>query len=100
MECGRVLGCHDNKVIEYDPQTLSPLGIVVEDLTEKEIRVVNGGKVLVVLDKGDEGLESLEVVQPNADGSYWVRFQRNKKQRLDEKMREEMAKTALEKGRL
>ena len=68
MECGRVLGYHDCTLLEYDPVTLGPLGIVKEGLEGKEIRVVNGGRVLVVMDKGDEGMDSLEVIQPNADG--------------------------------
>ena len=45
MDCGRVLGCHDGKLLEYDSETLAPLGIVVEELKDKEIRVVNKGKV-------------------------------------------------------
>lgn len=57
MDCGRVLGCHDGKLLEYDSQTLAPLGIVIEDLKDKEIRVVNGGNVLVTLDKGDGSME-------------------------------------------
>ena len=29
MACGRVLGVHNNMLLEYDPSTLAPLGLVV-----------------------------------------------------------------------
>ena len=94
MADGRVLGTHDGMLLEYDSVTLAPLGIVLEsqDLKNKEIRVVNDGNVLITIDKEKNDVDSLKVVQPNADGSYWRRFQRNKKQRLDEKKRLEIAK--------
>ena len=28
MSCGRVLGMYDGRLIEYDPSTLAPLGLV------------------------------------------------------------------------
>jgi hypothetical protein len=34
----------------------------------------------------------MEVIHPNDDGSYWRKFQRNKRLRLEEKAREEVAK--------
>ena len=89
MSCGRVLGCHDGMLLEYDSETLSPLGVVREDLEGKEVCLLEGGEVLVVKDKGGRGFE---VVQPNDDGSYWRKFQRNKLVRMREKEREEVAK--------
>ncbi|GMI06776.1 hypothetical protein TrLO_g8057 [Triparma laevis f. longispina] len=96
MECGRVLGLHDNKLFEYDEMTLSPLGIVVDDLEGKEVIVADEGRVLILRDEGCEDLSSLHVVQPNEDGSYWKRFQGNKLRRMEEKKRIDIARRIVE----
>lgn len=54
MSCGRVLGMHDNKLLEYDEKTLSPLGIVVEDLEGKEVIVADEGSVVILREEGKE----------------------------------------------
>ena len=45
MSCGRVLGVYDGRLIEYDPSTLSPLGLVVgqDELEGKRIVVIGSG---------------------------------------------------------
>ncbi len=99
MEGGNVLGCHDGMVIEYDEGTGSPLGVVVKDLEDKEVVVGDGGRVLMLMKKGatpEEKLDTLEVVQPNRDGSYWRRWQANKKERLEQKERVEFARKWIE----
>lgn len=103
MADGKVLGLHEGQLVEYDAETLSPLGVVVtkEQLTakntngqnskprSKEVLVVQNKSTLVLVD--DETRET-QVIHPNADGSYWRKFQRNKKIRLEEKAREEVAR--------
>ncbi|GMI04771.1 hypothetical protein TrVE_jg9395 [Triparma verrucosa] len=96
MSCGRVLGMHDNKLLEYDEKTLSPLGIVVEDLEGKEVIVADEGSVVILREEGCNDLSSLHVVQPNADGSYWKRFQGNKLRRMEEKKRIDIARRIVE----
>jgi hypothetical protein len=85
-------------LLEYDAAPLSPLGVVVGDLGGKEVVVTGGGKVLMIVKKGASGkemLSTLQVVQPGEDGSYWVKFQRNKRVRLEEMEREEEARAFL-----
>lgn len=128
MKDGRVLGLHQGQLIEYDAETLSPLGIVLtqKDLTshgrsssvqgndpnskeserggegrrkhshQKQVVVVENGTVLALVDENspDES-QRIQVVHPNDDGSYWRKYQRNKKVRQEEKAREEMAKSWL-----
>ena len=107
MADGKVLGLHEGQLVEYDAETLSPLGVVVtkEQLAAKpsaghgdettgpprtkEILVVQNKSTLVLV---DDETQDVEVVHPNADGSYWRKFQRNKKIRLEEKAREEVAR--------
>lgn len=74
MPCGRVLGMHNGQLIEYDPSSIAPLGLVIcaDELVDKKIGVINSEVVL--LDKKD-GLVS--IVRPNDDGSYWRRFDRD-----------------------
>lgn len=90
MKDDKVIGLHEGQLVEYDAETLSPLGIVVnkETLGDREVLLVQNGTALVLADKvsGD-----VEVVHPNEDGSYWRKFQRNKRVRLEEKAREEIA---------
>jgi hypothetical protein len=95
MADGKTLGVHDGQLVEYDAETLSPLGIVVEKerLHGREVVVLEGGEVLVLVGRQLEGLEPLvEVVHPNDDGSYWKKLQRNKAIRQAEKAREKLAK--------
>lgn len=98
MADGRVLGVHEGQVIEYDAETLSPLGIVVdkEQLRGREMVVVGEGQALILV----SSLEALskettegdyEIIHPNEDGSYWRRRQRNKLVRQREKEREKIA---------
>mmetsp|Transcript_13644 Transcript_13644/g.38397 ORF Transcript_13644/g.38397 Transcript_13644/m.38397 type:complete len:686 (-) Transcript_13644:468-2525(-) len=103
MADGKVLGLHEGQLVEYDAETLSPLGVVVtkDQLTAKitddedtesrtkEVLVVQNKSTLVLV---DDKTRETEVVHPNADGSYWRKFQRNKKIRLEEKAREEVAR--------
>ena len=100
MADGKVLGLHEGQLVEYDAETLSPLGVVVkkdqlaavdEDggSRMKEVLVVQDSSTLVLV---DDKTRELEVIHPNADGSYWRKFQRNKKIRLEEKAREEVAR--------
>mmetsp|Transcript_33909 Transcript_33909/g.79838 ORF Transcript_33909/g.79838 Transcript_33909/m.79838 type:complete len:355 (-) Transcript_33909:109-1173(-) len=94
MADGRTLGVHGGQVVEYDAETLSPLGIVVEKerLLGREVVVVNEGEALVLIDNRAEGVPPLvEVIHPNDDGSYWLRLQRNKRVRQAEKLREQLA---------
>jgi hypothetical protein len=65
MQDGRVLGCHDGMLLEYDEETLSPLGVVLADLKGKEVSIIDSGSVLVAKDR-ETG--AFEVVQPNDDG--------------------------------
>merc|ERR1719199_902463 len=45
MSCGRVLGVYDGRLIEYEPSTLAPLGLVVgqDELQGKRVVVVGSG---------------------------------------------------------
>jgi hypothetical protein len=96
MQDGKVLGLHEGQLVEYDAETLSPLGIVVSKaaLAGREILVVEEGKVVVM---AGPNKNDIEVVHPNEDGSYWRRVQRNKRVRQEEKAREVIAKMWLEK---
>eukprot|EP00551_Chaetoceros_affinis_P006841 CAMPEP_0203677442 /NCGR_PEP_ID=MMETSP0090-20130426/28230_1 /ASSEMBLY_ACC=CAM_ASM_001088 /TAXON_ID=426623 /ORGANISM="Chaetoceros affinis, Strain CCMP159" /LENGTH=573 /DNA_ID=CAMNT_0050544335 /DNA_START=57 /DNA_END=1778 /DNA_ORIENTATION=+ len=95
MNDGKVLGVHENQIVEYDEKTLSPLGIVVtkKELKNREVLVVDNSKALVLI---DPMTEDMEVVHPNEDGSYWRKYQRNKQIRQEEKAREAAAKLWLE----
>jgi len=95
MADGKTLGVHDGRIVEYDAETLSPLGIAVDRdrLAGRQVVVVNEGQAVVLVQERGEDKEPLvEVVHPNDDGSYWQRVQRNKKVRLEEKAREAIAK--------
>mmetsp|Transcript_102757 Transcript_102757/g.165539 ORF Transcript_102757/g.165539 Transcript_102757/m.165539 type:complete len:118 (+) Transcript_102757:41-394(+) len=99
MQDGRVLGVHDGQVIEYDAACLAPLGVVVQkdELQNRELMIVDGGKVAMLVAVGLDGDMRTEVIQPNDDGSYWRKFQRNKMRRIQEKQREAIAKSYAEK---
>jgi hypothetical protein len=99
MSCGRVLGVHNGMVLEYDPSTLAPLGLVVgkDELAGRKLAVIDSGlgnsdgaqiesKEQAVVLYDDEG--NVTVVQPNEDGSYWRKIVRNKMIRMKEKRRE------------
>jgi hypothetical protein len=118
MGCGRVLGLLNGMLIEYDPSTLAPLGLVVgaDELVGKRIAVVDSGldaeclvedeivgmegadcgvadgreQALILFDEKDGGMT---VVQPNEDGSYWRKIVRNKMTRMKEVRREKAAKS-------
>jgi len=117
MDCGRVLGLLNGMLIEYDPSTLAPLGLVVgaDELVGKQIGVIDSGldeescavsdekgmegadcseaegreQAVVLIDKNDG---SITVVQPNEDGSYWRKIVRNKMIRMKEVRRVKAAK--------
>jgi len=114
MSCGRVLGMYDGRLIEYDPSTLAPLGLVVgqDELAGKRVLVVGSGieACEVQTEIGMEGADcadaeaeeqavlliddeqkTVTVVQPNEDGSYWRKIVRNKMIRMKEKRREQAA---------
>lgn len=95
MYDGKVLGVHDGQVVEYDAATLSPLGIVVnkKELGNRELLLVDDSKVIVLV---DPETEEFEVIHPNDDGSYWRKYQRNKRVRQEEKARELAAKLWME----
>lgn len=98
MADGKVLGLHQGQLVEYDSETLSPLGVVVNEkkLDGREVIVVQEGTALVLV---NDETRDVEVIHPNDDGSYWRKFQRNKRVRLEEKAREEVAKRWLEETR-
>jgi len=102
MACGRVLGVHNGMVLEYDPSTLAPLGLVVgkDELMGRQLAVVDSGidansdlklpdREQAVILYDDE--LNVTVVQPNEDGSYWRKIVRNKVVRMKEKRREKAA---------
>lgn len=101
MADGKVLGVHNGMVLEYDPSTLAPLGLVVgkDELKGRQLAIVDSG-----IDGGKDKLAGREqavilyddemnvtVVQPNEDGSYWRKIVRNKVVRMREKRREKAA---------
>lgn len=95
MNDGKVLGVHGGQIVEYDSETLSPLGIVVtkKELNNREVLIVDNSRTMVLI---DPTTEDITVVHPNEDGSYWRKYQRNKQIRQEEKAREAAAKLWLE----
>jgi hypothetical protein len=112
---GRVLGMLNGMLVEYDPSTLAPLGLVVgaDELIGKRIAVIDSGvtECDISEDSGMEGADCAEsqereqavvlfdvndgsviVVQPNEDGSYWRKIVRNKMVRMKEQRRIKAAK--------
>ena len=98
MADGKVLGLHRGQLVEYDATTLAPLGVVVleEQLKNREVMVVQNKTTLVLV---DENTQDIEVVHPNADGSYWRKLSKSKVIRLEEKAREEVAKRWMEQNK-
>jgi len=94
MKDGAVLGVHNGMIIEYDGDTLAPLGMVVsrDELTDRKVAVIDdgyGGDTLVLY---SDTTNDVTVVQPNEDGSYWRKVVRNKMHRMREMRREKAAK--------
>jgi hypothetical protein len=112
LKCGTILGIYNGNLLEYDPLTLAPLGLVVsaDELTGKQVAVIDvdndsedddndnndsttsgteSVQAVVLIDEDDE---SAVVVQPNEDGSYWRKIVRNKMVRMLEMRREKAAK--------
>jgi len=124
MSCGRVLGVYDGRLLEYEPSTLAPLGLVVgqDELAGKQVVVVGSGleeckvdTATVSTEQGMEGADcadneaeeqavllvdrnngAVTVVQPNEDGSYWRKIVRNKMIRMKEKRRIQAAQAYVE----
>jgi len=120
MSCGRALGMLNGNLIEYDSSTLAPLGLVVgaDELVGKKIAVINSGidadtcSMMFDEEEGMEGADcaalagdlreqavvlldqtnTVTVVQPNEDGSYWRKIVRNKMVRMKEVRRIKAAK--------
>jgi hypothetical protein len=120
MACGRVLGMLNGMLIEYDKSTLAPLGLVVasDELLGKRLAIIDSSpdsgycSVVDIETEGMEGAdcgvaeiqeqavlllddedESVVVIQPNEDGSYWRKIVRNKMIRMKEARREKAAKS-------
>lgn len=102
MACGRVLGVHNGMVLEYDPSTLAPLGLVIgkDELNGRKLAVIDsgaGGQDGAQIEKREQAVilyddqMNITVVQPNEDGSYWRKIVRNKMIRMKEKRREKAA---------
>ena len=117
MSCGRVLGKHNGMLLEYDPSTLAPLGLVVgkDELGDRQIAIIDSGietftdkvcatdgcdplaegkysdreQAIVLYTEGSD--EDVTVIHPNEDGSYWRKIVRNKVIRMREKRREKAA---------
>lgn len=106
MSCGRVLGKHNGMLLEYDPSTLAPLGLVVgkDELEGRSVVILDSGierhepgsplyknreQAIVLYTEGSE--ENVTVIHPNEDGSYWRKIVRNKVVRMREKRREKAA---------
>jgi len=94
MKDGAVLGGHNGMIIEYDSNSLAPLGMVVsrDELVNKSVAVIDDewdGNALVLY---DDVTGECTVVQPNEDGSYWRKVVRNKMHRTKEMRREKAAK--------
>jgi hypothetical protein len=106
MSCGRVLGKHNGMLLEYDPSTLAPLGLVVgkDELGDRLVKIVDSGiemhepgsplyenreQAIVLYNEGVS--TGVTVIHPNEDGSYWRKIVRNKVIRMKEKRREKAA---------
>jgi len=93
-------------LLEYDPSTLAPLGLVVgkDELGSRQIAILDSGieaakegemqlhnreQAIVLYEEGSD--ENVTVIHPNEDGSYWRKIVRNKVVRMREKRREKAA---------
>jgi hypothetical protein len=61
-----------------------------KELKDREVLIVGDESKVVIL--VDPETDEMEVVHPNDDGSYWRKYQRNKRIRQEEKAREMAAK--------
>jgi hypothetical protein len=94
MKDGAVLGVHNGMIIEYDGDTLAPLGMVVsrDELLDRKVAVIDDGYDGDTLVLFSDNNNDVTVVQPNEDGSYWRKVVRNKMHRMRETRREKAAK--------
>jgi len=94
MKDGAVLGVQNGMIIEYDAETLCPLGMVVsrDELINRRVAVVDDGWHGSTLLLYDDNSNDVTVVQPNEDGSYWRKVVRNKMHRMREMRRMTAAK--------
>ena len=84
-------------LLEYDPSTLAPLGLVVgkDELGDRQIAILDSGldagsneklpnreQAIVLYTEGSD--ENVTVIHPNEDGSYWRKIVRNKVVRMRE----------------
>jgi hypothetical protein len=116
MADGKVLGMLKGMLVEYDPSTLAPLGLVVgaDELVGKRVAVIDSGieeECVISEETGMEGADcggepfreqavvlydekdgSVVVIQPNEDGSYWRKIVRNKMVRMKEVRRVKAAR--------
>ena len=110
MSCGRVLGKHNGMLLEYDPSSLAPLGLVVgkDEMEGRSIVILDSGiekhepgsplyknREQAILLYDENGPEGATVIHPNEDGSYWRKIVRNKVVRMREKRREKAAQKFL-----
>eukprot|EP00240_Pyramimonas_obovata_P003347 CAMPEP_0118921598 /NCGR_PEP_ID=MMETSP1169-20130426/819_1 /TAXON_ID=36882 /ORGANISM="Pyramimonas obovata, Strain CCMP722" /LENGTH=607 /DNA_ID=CAMNT_0006862347 /DNA_START=55 /DNA_END=1878 /DNA_ORIENTATION=- len=97
MKDGAVLGGHNGMIIEYDPSTLAPLGMVVsrDELLNRRVAVIDDGWGTDALVLYDDETNDITVVQPNEDGSYWRKVVRNKMHRTREMRKMKAAKAWL-----
>lgn len=115
LACGRVLGVANGMLLEYDRSTLAPLGLVMsaDEIVGKHVAIVESGIEECAFSFDEDLLmdgeecgnpednreqavlvyddESVVVVQPNHDGSYWRKIVRNKIARMQERRREKAA---------
>jgi len=101
MKDGAVLGGHNGMIIEYDPSTLAPLGMVVsrDELENRRVAVIDDGWGTDALVLYDDDSNDITVVQPNEDGSYWRKVVRNKIHRTREMRKMKAAKQWLSEQR-
>lgn len=97
MKDGAVLGGHNGMIIEYDPSTLAPLGMVVsrDELENRRVAIIDDGYGTDALALYDDDTNDITVVQPNEDGSYWRKVVRNKIHRTREMRKMAAAKAWL-----
>jgi len=76
MPNGALLQMVDNQLLEYEPTTRAPLGLVCLNVAGREIHVQEDGSILLVHSTAEEFIT--ERIAPNADGSYRRIFQFNK----------------------
>lgn len=90
MADGKVLGLQEGQLIEYDAETLAPLGVVLREdqIAEKEVLLAQNKTALVLV---DDKLQEIRVIHPNSDGSYWRKFQ-NKKIGVEERAWKEVSR--------